>query len=172
MESSGRFEWALKILRIRPCDEILEIGCGTGIAAGMIAERLVSGHITAIDRSASLIAKAGSKVRSDRIRFLVGRPGDLELPRHHYTKAFAFNVSAFWRRDAVKELGKLRELLEPRGAFYLFHQPPVSAKARVIAGKSREFLEAAGFKVTMVLFADIPPAEASCIISKPSKQGH
>lgn len=171
VHAGNRFDWALEILRIQPADEVLEIGCGTGIAAAMVAERLASGRIVAIDRSAAMIAKAQSKCRSEKIRFEAGRLGSAALPARRFSKAFAFNVSSFWMPGAVTELGILRSRLRPDGAFYLFHQPPTSAKTEAIAGKSLPFLEAAGFRVEKVLYGRLPPALASCIIAKPAGKG-
>ena len=37
---------------------MLEIGCGNGVAAWLVCERLTSGRLTAIDRSAKAIATA------------------------------------------------------------------------------------------------------------------
>jgi protein-L-isoaspartate O-methyltransferase len=44
-------------LPLRPQSRVLEIGCGPGAAARAVAARLVTGHILAIDRSASAIAQ-------------------------------------------------------------------------------------------------------------------
>ena len=45
-------------LPIQPHFRVLEIGCGPGAAARAVAARLVTGHILAIDRSATVIAQA------------------------------------------------------------------------------------------------------------------
>jgi cyclopropane fatty-acyl-phospholipid synthase-like methyltransferase len=45
-------------LPLEPHSRVLEIGCGPGAAARAVAARLVTGHILAIDRSATAIAQA------------------------------------------------------------------------------------------------------------------
>lgn len=164
-KSGDRFQWALEILRIRPEDNILEIGCGTGRLAGLIAECLDSGRITAIDRSGPMIAKARGLVPESKVRFLAGELGKVNLPAGHFSKAVAFNVSGFWMADAPRHLEILRSHLCPGGEFFLFHQPPISLKTKAVAEKSRFNLEAAGFSVKKVIFEDLKPALASCIVS-------
>lgn len=56
---SERFVWAVETLELEPADNILEIGCGHGVAVSLIWERLgPGGRITAIDRSQKMIAAA------------------------------------------------------------------------------------------------------------------
>ena len=53
-----RFLWAVEMMNLKPSQRILEIGCGTGQMAALIASKLKSGKIIAIDRSAAMIKKA------------------------------------------------------------------------------------------------------------------
>lgn len=55
---SARLAAIVDALPFQPHSRVLEIGCGPGAAARAVARRLVTGHITAIDRSASAIAQA------------------------------------------------------------------------------------------------------------------
>jgi trans-aconitate methyltransferase len=55
---SPRLAAIVDALPLRPESRVLEIGCGPGAAARAIASRLTIGHILAIDRSASAVAKA------------------------------------------------------------------------------------------------------------------
>ena len=55
---SPRLAAIVDALPLRPQSRVLEIGCGPGAAARAVAARLVTGHILAIDRSASAIAQA------------------------------------------------------------------------------------------------------------------
>ena len=60
-EIPERFHWAVDYMNIGSADHILEIGCGAGLLAELIAERLQTGSITAIDRSASMIELATNR---------------------------------------------------------------------------------------------------------------
>ena len=55
---SPRLAAIVDALPLQPHSRVLEIGCGPGAAARAVAARLVTGHILAIDRSASAIAQA------------------------------------------------------------------------------------------------------------------
>jgi trans-aconitate methyltransferase len=57
-----RLTWTADLLDVQPADVVLEIGCGSGALAELICTRLSEGHLVAIDRSATLIAAAGSAV--------------------------------------------------------------------------------------------------------------
>ncbi len=169
MPISERFLWALEVLAIQPHDRVLEIGCGTGIAADLVARKLKTGQITAIDRSAAMVKKARAlnreSITAERAVILEGPLGSLSLPARSFTKAFAFNVSSFWTEHAARELKRLQPLLKKPGAFYLFHQPPTD-KTEEIARTAKRCLEEAGFSVQQVLFKDLPPAPASCIVAE------
>jgi ubiquinone/menaquinone biosynthesis C-methylase UbiE len=51
-------------LAIDSRDRLLEVGCGHGVSASLVCERLDSGHITAIDRSTKMIEMAAKRNRA------------------------------------------------------------------------------------------------------------
>ena len=57
-----RFTWALEVVDVREKEDILEIGCGTGILAALIAGGLNNGRITALDKSKPMMIKASHRL--------------------------------------------------------------------------------------------------------------
>ncbi|MDI1240528.1 MAG: class I SAM-dependent methyltransferase [bacterium] len=122
-----RYVWAVDVLDVQPGDVILEVGCGYGHSIPLICEKLSSGNLTAIDRSAKMVKAATESfwefVASGEAHILHQDLLDGILRAAHFDKIFLFNINAFWM-DPVAELAEIRRLLKPTGRFYLFHQPP------------------------------------------------
>lgn len=80
---------------------MLEIGCGHGVAATFVCERLEEGHLTAVDRSAKMIQAATRRnaayVETGRAEFLVSTLEDLDLGDRCFDKVFAVRVGFFHR---------------------------------------------------------------------------
>lgn len=97
-----RHRWAVEILRVRPDDRVLEIGCGHGVAVALVAERLTgSGRITAIDRSAKMARAARER---NRTHLAAGRADvrqvaldRADFPAGSFDKVFAAHVGTLWR---------------------------------------------------------------------------
>lgn len=149
-----RFGWAVGALPIKRSDQILEIGCGRGIAVGLIAPRLSGGRILAVDRSATAIAAARKRntqwAALDRARFLTAALADLPAAVGPFDKIFAINVNLFWT-DPRAELPVVRNLLKKRGRLYLFFEPPAAAQRQRIARLVAEKFSGSGLRVEEVL---------------------
>ena len=69
---SPRLAAVVDALPLQPDSRVLEIGCGPGAAARAVADRLVTGRILAIDRSARavdhLAAAAAAQIAAGRLR--------------------------------------------------------------------------------------------------------
>jgi cyclopropane fatty-acyl-phospholipid synthase-like methyltransferase len=102
---SERLRRVVDRLRIQPDDRVLEIGCGDGVAATIVCERLEGGRLTAIDRSAKMIAAAAHRnaahVEAGRAEFLVATLEDADLGERRFDKIFAVRVGLFHREPAL-----------------------------------------------------------------------
>ena len=99
-------------LDLRPDDRVLEIGCGHGVAATLVCERLAGGRLTAVDRSPKMIEAATRRnaayVAAGTAEFLVAALEDLRLGDRRFDKVFAVRVGLLHR-----EPERARALVEP-----------------------------------------------------------
>ncbi len=112
---------------IRPDDRVLEIGCGHGVAATMVCERLNGGRLTAIDRSAKMIAAAARRnaayVEARQAEFLVASLEDADLGDHRFDVIFAVRVGLFYR-EPERAHALVEPWLAPGGRVRAFFDPP------------------------------------------------
>ena len=126
---SERLRSVVDQLVIRPDERVLEIGCGHGVAATLVCERLEGGHLTGIDRAAKMIAAATRRnrafVEAGKAEFLVATLEDLDLGDRRFDKIFAVRVGLF-HREPERARGLAERWLAPGGALLFFFDPPVS----------------------------------------------
>ena len=168
---SERLAWAVDTLAPDPADHVLEVGCGHGVAVSLVCERLTSGRIVAIDRSAKMIEMAA---RRNREHLAGGRAvlkttalEKADLGDEQFDKVFAFNVAPFWLQPK-EALGIVRRHLAPDGAIYVFwdarHTQP--GRARDLADQLSDRIRLAGFSVNQVLVENLHPVPAVCVIGR------
>jgi cyclopropane fatty-acyl-phospholipid synthase-like methyltransferase len=125
---SARLAAVVDALPLRPDMRVLEIGCGPGAAARAVAERLTTGHILAIDRSATAIAQATAgaaepiadgrlRVRQAAAEDFVAEPG--EGP---FDLVFAVRVGALDGRHPAagqQAFARIAAALAPGGRLFV-----------------------------------------------------
>jgi SAM-dependent methyltransferase len=168
-KASERFVWAIDTLEIRSADHLLEVGCGHGVAASLVCEKLTTGTITAIDRSPKMIEMATRRNRehvdAGKARFEAVALVDADLGDRRFDKVFAFNVAPFWLQPE-SALGSVREHLTQDGTVYVFwdarHFGPDGAQD--LGNKLADRLREGGLSVDTVLTKDLHPVPAVCVI--------
>jgi ubiquinone/menaquinone biosynthesis C-methylase UbiE len=120
-------------LEIRPDDHVLEVGCGHGVAAAMVCERLDGGRLTAVDRSPKMIEAAARRnaayVESGKAEFLVASLEDLDLGDRRFDVIFAVRVGLF-QRDPERAHALVEPWLAPAGRVRAFFDPPARRDSR------------------------------------------
>jgi ubiquinone/menaquinone biosynthesis C-methylase UbiE len=124
---SERLRAIVDRLDICPADRVLEIGCGHGVAATMVCERLDGGRLTAIDRSAKMIEAAARRnatyVESGRAEFLVATLEEADLGERRFDVIFAVRVGLFHREpERARQLAG--RWLAPNGRLHAFFDEP------------------------------------------------
>jgi len=124
---SERLRAIVEQLGIGPEDRVLEIGCGHGVAATYVCERLAGGRLTAVDRSETMIAAAARRnaahVAAGRAEFLVAELEALDLGDRRFDTIFAVRVGLF-AREPERARALVEPWLAPGGTIAVFWDAP------------------------------------------------
>jgi ubiquinone/menaquinone biosynthesis C-methylase UbiE len=112
-----RGRWIVGLLDVQPSDRVLEIGFGPGADLARVAAR--ASAVAGIDRSATMVSQARSRVRGD---LREGDAGSLPWDDASFDKVFASNSVQFWD-DRAKVLAEIIRVLEPGGLVLISIQP-------------------------------------------------
>jgi ubiquinone/menaquinone biosynthesis C-methylase UbiE len=129
---SARLRSVVERLDLGPDDRVLEIGCGHGVAATLVCERLAGGRLTAIDRSPRMIEAARRRnaayVEAGRAEFLVAALEDVDLGDRRFDRIFAVRVGLF-HREPDRARGLVERWLAPGGTLFAFFDAPSGRSA-------------------------------------------
>jgi ubiquinone/menaquinone biosynthesis C-methylase UbiE len=124
---SERLRRVVDRLDIQPGDRVLEIGCGHGVAATMVCERLESGRLTAIDRSKKMVEAAKRRnaayVEAGKAEFLAATLENADLGERRFDKIFAVRVGLF-HRDPARARALAERWLAPGGTLLAVFDGP------------------------------------------------
>lgn len=98
---SERLRSIVESMATRPGDDVLEIGCGHGVAAAMICEKLATGRLVAIDRSRKMIdasvRRNGKYIEAGIAEFRVADVLDYDPGPRRFDRILAVRVGLFHR---------------------------------------------------------------------------
>ena len=113
----------LDAMRIDSAETVLDLGCGTGVAARAIARRPgFRGRVTGIDLSPHFVAVAQRLAAAesiDRIDFRVGDSQSLSLPNEGFD-AVVLHTLVSHVNDPLAVLREVRRILKPAGTVGIF----------------------------------------------------
>ncbi|MEQ4303946.1 class I SAM-dependent methyltransferase [Plantactinospora sp. B6F1] len=168
-----RQRWAVRTMAVAPHDQLLEIGCGRGVAVSLVASRLESGRIVAIDRAATMARVATERnarhIRAGTAEIRYAEFASVDLPTRYFTKIFAVNVNLFWLGAAAQQIDRMRSLLAPGGKLYVFGERPGSAHPTAHLGSTERLLRAHGFATTRAMEPRGHGRMLTCVTARPTR---
>jgi trans-aconitate methyltransferase len=136
-------------LELAGSERVLEIGCGPGVTASLVCERLDGGTLLAIDRSAKAISQASRRnaahVEAGRAEFRSALPEALDGA---FERVFSMNVRELW--ESPERVLRLRA---PDGVALFAFQLPSWTQAEALARTAplAEALRARGDDVEVLI---------------------
>jgi len=123
--ASERQRRAVEELDIQPGDRVLELGCGHGVAATLVCDKLgPGGHLTAIDRSQKMIEAASSRnaecVAAGRATFVCTSFEQADFGDQRFDKVFGIHFPPADRHDPAGTRARVAQLLATNGVVRWF----------------------------------------------------
>jgi SAM-dependent methyltransferase len=136
----GRQSWAAGVVAPQPGERVLEVGCGHGVLAALLAEQ--ARDVLAIDRSPAMVAAAGRRnraaVEAGRVRLQAAALSDADLGPDPFDVVVGFDVRAFWDPAQEATWDVVDRVLAPAGRVLVaFSVMTPGAEEDVVAAVSR-----------------------------------
>lgn len=146
-EIAKRHRWAVELLAPKPGEQVLEIGCGHGIATGLLLK--AGAAVVAVDRSDKMITACIK--RNDGLGSLTAFASAFEtLELGPFDAALAINVD-FVRHPDLGWAKAFAAATRPRGRVILVLDAPVLRTAERFALAAAASLAGVGFEVDTLL---------------------
>jgi ubiquinone/menaquinone biosynthesis C-methylase UbiE len=122
LEHRRIYRFVVDALAVRSEDQVLEIGCGSGAASALVAERAADGLVCATDPSPVMVAQARRRLRkaieAGRARVVRAAAEELDFQDESFTAAFAVFSLHHWS-DPRRGLAQVFRVLRPGGRLLL-----------------------------------------------------
>jgi ubiquinone/menaquinone biosynthesis C-methylase UbiE len=161
--------WAVGCLDVQPDDRLLELGCGHGVAVSLVCERLETGSIVAIDRSAKMTAVALKRnhehVSSGRASVITASLHEADLGDATFDKVFGVHFPALLRGEPDRELAVIGKHLAPGGRLYVLFQPFTERDVKPGVDPLGRVLADNRFKVAEERIDTLTAGPAVCVVA-------
>lgn len=110
-------EQAIERMQIPPDARVLDIGCGSGWAARLMAQQALEGSVVGIDVSDEMISVArGESAGYSNLQFQVASAEELPFDAGAFTHAFSME-SLYYYTEIEVALAEIRRVLDKDGLF-------------------------------------------------------
>jgi ubiquinone/menaquinone biosynthesis C-methylase UbiE len=124
----------LKLLKLKPDDDILEVGCGSGAFLNVIE---LHNSLSGVDYSENAIARVSANLKGD---FRVAEAADLPFQDNIFDAVLSVGVFLYFDdlNYAEKALTEMRRVLKPRGCMFIGEINDADKKELYYQIRSRE----------------------------------
>jgi len=165
-----RNSWTVDLLDLQPESNVLEIGCGPGLALDTCLEQVRHGTVVGLDHSELMVHQALVRLRDavedGRCSVRLGDVSVLEESEEQYDRIFSVNVVQFFS-DLEDTFRILFSRLKPGGMVATTYMPRMkNATAEDAVRKATEVqrvMESAGYTEITAHNLPIEPVPATCV---------
>jgi arsenite methyltransferase len=109
----------LDLMKIAPDDNVLDIGCGTGWLARLLAERVPEGRVVGMDISDEMVRRARRNyVALENTMFAIGGADEIPWDANFFTHAISVESAYYWP-DLVRGLREIFRVLREGGSAWV-----------------------------------------------------
>jgi arsenite methyltransferase len=109
-------------MRLAPDDNVLDVGCGSGWLAALVAEQLPEGRVVGIDVSDEMVRRA--RRHNDELAnamFVIGEAGEIPWDAQFFNKALSVESAFYWPDPARGMREMFRVVCEGGSAWVLIN---------------------------------------------------
>lgn len=115
-------EPTLELMELQPADNMLDVGCGSGWLARLIAQRVTQGRVVGMDVSDEMVRHARRATSSDdrfaHVMFFVGGVDEIPWEANFFTRAISVESAYYWPEPA-RGLAEIFRVLREGGSAWV-----------------------------------------------------
>ena len=124
-------EMACRALPLNGQEHLLNVGCGTGDLERRLIRKYPALHLTGVDLSPDMLARAGEKLADyPQVRFKEGDFLSMDLPENFFDAVFSISNLHYFA-NPLASFAKVQLLLKPGGRFVLIDWNRNSLKGKI-----------------------------------------